>query len=425
MRAKWFYPFYSFAFVLTVTFYQPPCAHADVVNGNQWGVARNDTLYSISRALFPGDIRKQAKVRHDIMSLNPEIFSNGAKNMKVGALLKLPDYVGTPTKPPKLPPKPAIEPGGTWKVKLNDTLYSISRSLFPGDIREQAKVRRDIRSLNPKVFQNGAKSMKVGTLLKLPDYVSQQEAKPESPPVPTTASASAVIPSPTAPPPPSVTLPPLTATPEAPTAEKLEVAPPESPVPIGTEKATENKVSHPAQTKQSPVRKFNYSWVLTIGYSDGGDKLVAVSGHRELSSHNINAGSGVNLGVGFDAIPKSGSGYRIALGYRYDRTKAANGDASLSDLYLQTAYQYRVKSMLYGAGIAMHPGPKLTVNTTSSTSHDFKSAVGLLLYLEYIGDSKRDALGASYTSINYKVKGTSPQSSFDGSQLELYYSWRF
>jgi LysM repeat protein len=414
MRAKQFCPFFYSVLVLIFTLFQQPFATAEVVNGNKWKVERDDTLYSIGRALFPGDNAMQGKARHDIMLLNPDVFQNGPKNIKVGSLLNLPDYVGKHTEKPKSPPVPAIEPGDTWKIKQGDTLYAISRALFPGDVTMQAKVRRDIRLLNPEVFQNGAKNIKVGTLLNLPDYVSQHAAKPKSPPVPTAEPTPAVIPLPA---PPSQ----LSVTPEEPPAENLEAAP-------IVEKAIENKVSHAVETKQSPVSELNYSWALTIGYSEGGDKLVSISGHHDISSHNINAGSGAHVRVGFDAIPTSGSGYRIALGYRYDRTKAGNGDASLSDLYLQTAYQYRANTLLYGAGIVTHPGPKLTVNTTNITSSrttDFKSAVGLLLYLEYIGDGKGNALGASYTSIKYKVGGTSTQSSFNGSQVELYYSWKF
>jgi len=63
------------------------------VSGTEWKVTRGDTLYAIGRAVYPGDARKQARLRQDIMKLNPPVFANGANNMAVGVVLKLPNYV--------------------------------------------------------------------------------------------------------------------------------------------------------------------------------------------------------------------------------------------------------------------------------------------------------------------------------------------
>ncbi len=43
--------------------------------------------------LHPGDARTQARLRRDIMGLNPSVFANGANYMAVGVALKLPDYL--------------------------------------------------------------------------------------------------------------------------------------------------------------------------------------------------------------------------------------------------------------------------------------------------------------------------------------------
>ena len=80
------------------------------LSGTDWKVKRGDTLYAIARAVFPGDANKQARLRQDIIELNPSVFANGANNMAVGVVLKLPDYVAPKAAPPKVVVKPEPEP---------------------------------------------------------------------------------------------------------------------------------------------------------------------------------------------------------------------------------------------------------------------------------------------------------------------------
>lgn len=73
-----------------------------IVSGTEWKVKRGDTLYAIGRAVYPGDARKQARLRRDIIKLNPSAFANGANNMAVGTVLKLPNYVVPKSAPSKV-----------------------------------------------------------------------------------------------------------------------------------------------------------------------------------------------------------------------------------------------------------------------------------------------------------------------------------
>ena len=70
-----------------------PSASAGELSGTKWKVTRGDTVYSIGRVIYPGDIRKQAQLRLDIRRLNPAVFENGGNKMSVGVVLKLPEYV--------------------------------------------------------------------------------------------------------------------------------------------------------------------------------------------------------------------------------------------------------------------------------------------------------------------------------------------
>lgn len=73
-----------------------------IVSGTEWKVTRGDTLYAIGRAVYPGDAHKQARLRRDITKLNPSAFANGANNVAVGTVLKLPDYVVPKSAPLKV-----------------------------------------------------------------------------------------------------------------------------------------------------------------------------------------------------------------------------------------------------------------------------------------------------------------------------------
>jgi hypothetical protein len=281
--------------------------------------------------------------------------------------------------------------GGTeWKVARGDTLYAIGRAIYPGNASKQASLRRDIMELNPSVFANGANNMAVGTVLKLPDYVESKSAPPKvdepaQVPVPV---ADTVTPGPVSKP--------VASTPVVETAA-------ESPVNKEPPMVKEESASYPFGAEGN--------FLVSLGYSYGGDKLVDVDGWL-----NITAGSGGHLRLGYEQMPHHGSGYRLALGLQYNVVK----DASYRDAYLQLAYQYRTNPMVYGIGVVAHAGAKLENHDTTT---DYDPAIGAVVYLENVGSSKLAGWGLSYTflDIDEEDSGTS----VDASRAELYYSWRF
>jgi Tfp pilus assembly protein FimV len=242
--------FYAVLFLI-VTVFQQPLAHAAVVNGNTWKVEQGDTLYSIARALFPGNKATQGKARHDIVSLNPEAFQFGPSSMQGGSLLKLPDYVGKHAEKPEASSAPAIGPDGKWAVKKGDTLFSISRALFPGNKAKQAQVRHDITALNLEVFQSGANNMRVGTMLDLPAYVSKQTTKPTSHPASTAEPTPAAMPSPAAIPSPAPPSQPIV-DPDSLPVVKLKPPPQENTAPSAPDTATDKKAPPAGETEQTP-----------------------------------------------------------------------------------------------------------------------------------------------------------------------------
>jgi len=388
----------TLAVFLACSFYLPSASARDF-SGTEWKVTHGDTLYSIGRAIYPGEARKQAQLRLDIRRINPAVFGNGEDILNVGVVLKLPEYVvrhqavlqakkQTQLKPAPQVTKPALVTvaatgymGAEWVIKSGDTLYAIGRSVFPGNTRKQARLRRDIRKLNPSVFANGANNMGIGVVLKLPGYVDPKGAPPK-----VDEPTYMAIPIP------------------------VEVTLKPAPQPATFDPVVEPEPETPREITSAPSHQES-GVVLSLGYSYGGDKLIDIGNWPDIT-----AGSGVHLRLGYEQMFYHGSGYRLALGLQYNVVK----DASLRDTYLQLAYQYRANSLVYGIGIVSHAGA--TVEEFNITT-DYDSAIGAVVYLEYAGSGKLNGWGLSYTSLDIDEEVTGK--SVDASRAELYYSWRF
>ena len=386
-------------------------ANAGERNGTEWKVTSGDTLYQIGRSVYPGDAGKQARLRQDIMMLNPDVFASSALNLQPGVVLQLPRYVVDPQaaaptpEPPKQAPAPATAVDAartTWVVARGDTLYSISRSIYPQDSRRQAFLRQDIVKLNRPAFASGTDNLAIGTTLVMPAYVNEAaQANVARAAQPTAAAPVAAVPT-TAP----------VAKPE-PVAAPIEpvVAAPSETAKVAT--AAEPAKSEPVdkrQTTADPVTA-DTGFLVSLGLAYGGDTLVEVDGGMDIAG-----GSGINLRLGYQLLPSSGHGYRAALGMQYHPVK----DATLTDSYLQLAYQYRATSLLYGIGAVSHFGA--TVDDIG-TSVDFDPATGLFVYLENTGGETLDGWGLSLTSLEIEAKDSGEK--FDASSVEIYHRWDF
>jgi hypothetical protein len=384
-------------------------ASAGELSGIDWKITSGDTLLSIGRSVYPGNAATQARLRQDIMILNPSIFASDQINMQVGAVLKLPQYVIDPQAPSPVaePIKPAPEissaPDSTrenWIVESGDTLYSISRSVFPEDPQKQSVLRRDIIKLNRPAFANGADNLAVGIALALPRYVDDNtqanaaKAPPATVPAATVAAAKPETAKPAASEPVSK--------PNTPAAEVKPVAEPET-------TAVNEPVNKPRTESDPETGASNF--LISLGLAYGGDDLVKLD-----NGFDITGGSGINLRLGYQNLPEQGSGYRAALGLQYYPAE----DASLRDTYFQLAYHYRVSDWLYGIGVVAHSGAEVEENDIDV---EFDSSTGLFLYLENLGGGCLGGWGLSLTSL--EIESDDVNGDIDASSAELYYSWNF
>jgi hypothetical protein len=279
----------------------------------------------------------------------------------------------------------AMVSGKEWKVARGDTLYAIARAVYPGDTRKQARLRRDIMDLNPSVFANGANNMAIGTRLQLPDYVIAKPAPP-SPREPVPGSEPGPLE--------NAPEPAIKSAPSAPVAE------------------SEPEPRTPSGGSSTPSR-VDYNFLFSLGYSYGGEKL------DDLDADYGPAGVGGHVRIGYEEIHRNGSGYRIALGIQYSAAEDSSGSSSFRDGYLNLAYQYRARPLVYGVGVIVSSGAKLDGNAAV----DYEAAIGAVVYLENVGSGGLAGWGLSYTSLEIEEKDSS--STFDASRAELYYSWRF
>jgi hypothetical protein len=313
--------------------------------------------------------------------------------------------------------------GTEWKVTRGDTLYAIGRAVYPGDTRKQARLRRDIMKLNPSVFVNDANNMGVGDVLKLPPYVSTESVVPKSTPSKAGRAAPVGRPAPV-PIPIPILVPPANNAPKSAPSEVDEpapvpipdkVTPRPAPQPVAPAPVVEPQPETP-MVKRQPASSPSHAEddvVVSLGFSYGGDKLVDVGGGPDIS-----AGSGVQLRLGYEQMFQHGSGYRASLGLQYYTLLGQTG-VSYRDAYLQLAYQYRAKPIVYGIGVVFDTGATFKSDTTT----EYDAARGVVVYVEYVGRGQLEGWGLSVTSLGTEEKNSG--TSVNASRAEVYYSWRF
>ena len=391
-------------------------------DGTEWRVTSCDTLYQIGRSIYPEDAARQTRLRQDIMILNPDQFAGNRINLQPGDVLQLPRYVVDPDaagpEPVQIQPAPvsswidATDRSG-WTVQPGETLYSISRAIHPDDRQKQSILRRDIVLLNPTVFNNGNDNLAAGSRLTLPNYVAPNAQamaakKPEpviEPEVAEPAEPEMEIATPEP------------ATPE-PAVEITTVAvsnkPDAEPTPVLSKPKEEKTLVVETAAPRGPTEwndPANTNWLVSLGISAGGDELVSVD-----SGLDITGGSGINLRLGYQHMPRAGSGYRATLGLQYHPVD----EASLTDYYLQLAYQYRADPFVYGVGLVTHAGAEVE---DVDLELNFDPATGAYVYIEGVGDTFLSGWGLSLTSLEIEEEDTGED--VDASNAEIYYSWYF
>ena len=289
-----------------------------------------------------------------------------------------------------------------WVVKSGDTLYAIARAVYPKSVRSQAKLRKDIVKLNRRVFAKGAKGISVGDKIKMPGYVFKTStvAKKKLPKRQTSAPVKLADP-------------------------KKIVTKSKQTAKTATKPSTDNKrpsKNIPRNTVYNKNSNSNFSSDISLnfGYSVGGDNTPA----NTQGGHDITFGSGGHLRLSYDGLWRHTQGFRISLGYQYDKVTAGSDSAQLSAVYLQAMYLYNITNSLLGVGVTYLDGISFDTDIAGTQeSSEYRPKNGILLMYEYKKLFGSHIAGISHTVI--ESESVLNQSFVDSTRTELYYRLEF
>ncbi|MDH5393641.1 MAG: LysM peptidoglycan-binding domain-containing protein, partial [Gammaproteobacteria bacterium] len=360
-----------------------------------WHVEKGDTLYGISRAVYPKNTRLQSQFRKEIIKLNRSVFKKGSGGLYIGAKLKLPAMLKsgavsrTETKTKTITSKktklkkekiqPLLLTENRWTIQSGDSLYSISKRFFPDSNTRQFKLRQDIYRLNPDVFSPGHNKMEVGYVLIMPDYLVDKTKTDNM--VANKAASDDVA--------------------EVSSDDGMN---------------TDNNV-----TVYKAHSRFASKWSFSLGYSEGGDIVQSTQGGRD-----IGFGSGTHLRFNYDGLWRSRQGYRLSLGYQHDRVTAEPDDsAELNQSYLQLLYLFNGSHSVFGIGATYHD--KIVFRSFTGTNgfvrDEYNAATGSVLLYEYKKLFGSQIIGVSYTLL--ETEKLTDLTKVDFSRSELYMRWAF
>ena len=282
-------------------------------------------------------------------------------------------------------------------------MCSIARHFFPKSGREQYHLRKEIMQLNLSLFGRDANNMEIGLALTMPDRLVEKDKKeqvviPVVKDIPAEAETSPVV-----------------------TRQSTVPAPVEEP--FGAKREDEMLEAKPVQQRAERVSRTSDQYAsifaLNFGYSFGGDDALIASG-----GHDVSFGSGAHLRLSYDGLWNNRQGYRLALGYQFDKVTAGSDSGQLEQTYLQTLYLYNFRNAVVGIGLSLHTGIVFESDISSvQTTADFDDTSGVMVMYEHNRLFGDNIFGISHTVAD--SKNSSSQVEVDISRTEIYYRWQF
>lgn len=154
-----------------------------------------------------------------------------------------------------------------------------------------------------------------------------------------------------------------------------------------------------------------------IGYDTGGDTARTVA--TTDGDKTIKANEGFFVGAGF-AVRNAAKTLEtnVTINWKYTGIHASNGDVNFTRFPVDVLLFYTGQTFKVGAGVTYHLNPKIHGSGAGSGySADYDDALGGMAEVDYrLGSA---AIGVRYTSINYKVTGTSSSIKANGVGIVL------
>lgn len=170
-----------------------------------------------------------------------------------------------------------------------------------------------------------------------------------------------------------------------------------------------------AEAESTPVPEKPVKFVLTGGFTFGGDELVRLE-YEGGDSDKIKAGNLIYFGAGVASrVGESPVMIQATINYHFDISLAENGDATFSRIPLEVIAFYTQEKFRFGAGLSYHLSPTLDIETDfSSSKAKFDDALGYVFQVDYMIDPKF-AIGARTLVIDYEIQKFN--TSFDGNYI--------
>jgi len=153
--------------------------------------------------------------------------------------------------------------------------------------------------------------------------------------------------------------------------------------------------------------------MFKAGFDFGGDTIVSVgvASSTGSSSDSIKANEGVYIGGGASIVTDAKDiEVQVAISYKFSGITAGNGDVDWKVLPLDVLAFYCQPKFRVGGGLTYHLNPTLKGSGAASDLHaNYKDALGFVLQADY-RFSERAALGARFTSVNYKAESVQASS---------------
>jgi len=161
--------------------------------------------------------------------------------------------------------------------------------------------------------------------------------------------------------------------------------------------------------------------VVILGFDFGGDNL-ATAQFTNGSSESIHAGELFYLGGGVSVLNDSKDiEVQVTLSYKNDSINASNGSIDWTRYPLDGLLFYRFPKVRVGGGFTYHLSPKLSGSgVANNVNGSFDDSLGYVVEADYLVTRKL-TVGGRYTSVKYKIGGTS----IDGSAIGVTAGFRF
>lgn len=184
-------------------------------------------------------------------------------------------------------------------------------------------------------------------------------------------------------------------------------------------------ISVNAEESGHPSKDPGVGFIISAGYTDGGDELISVQ-FEDGENDKIKAGGKLLIAAGIAFSPSPSTEIQLTIGYHFDNLSASNGDASFERFPIDALLFRRIDRHRIGGGLTIHLSPKAEIDIDGMEREviNFDASPGLVLEYDYQVANQVWA-GLRYTHIDYKKDAAFGNIKVNGNHVGLMAQFRF